>query len=187
MHGHRDRGELRRHARRERGRARLHRAAQLPSLPRLKNIGSIRLYRPDDTPPGWPALGASLTTRAIKWDLIAQQYDQMVNTPPLCAWAPRRPNRSCAVSPAAVPNTHLRRARRLVSSDLRGEIHGGLQVVENGNSANTVLHYRKDARSPARTRCAPRPQCSLCTCSSPLSCTSTRCCFSRSSPNRPGP
>ncbi len=24
------------------------------------------------------ALGASLTTRAIKWDLIAQQYDQMV-------------------------------------------------------------------------------------------------------------
>nr|WP_219668650.1 Tn3 family transposase [Streptomyces bambusae] len=46
-------------------------------LPRLKNIGSIRLYRPDDDPPGWPALGGSLT-RAIKWDLIAQQYDQMV-------------------------------------------------------------------------------------------------------------
>ena len=23
-------------------------------LPRLKNVGSIRLYRPDDTPPGWP-------------------------------------------------------------------------------------------------------------------------------------
>ncbi|GGY02961.1 hypothetical protein GCM10010358_65860 [Streptomyces minutiscleroticus] len=46
-------------------------------LPRLKNIGSIRLYRPDDTPPGWPALGASLT-RPVKWDLIAQQYDQMV-------------------------------------------------------------------------------------------------------------
>ncbi|ABP54817.1 hypothetical protein Strop_2369 [Salinispora tropica CNB-440] len=47
-------------------------------LPRLKNIGSIRVYRPDGTPPGWPALGGSLTTRAIKWDLIAQQYGQMV-------------------------------------------------------------------------------------------------------------
>ncbi|MFI5689075.1 Tn3 family transposase [Streptomyces sp. NPDC051636] len=77
MHGRRDRVELRRHARRERGRVRLHRAAQLPPTPRLKSIGSIRLYRPDDTPPGWPALGASLT-RAIRWDLIAQQYDQMV-------------------------------------------------------------------------------------------------------------
>ncbi|GAA0699986.1 hypothetical protein GCM10010193_63330 [Kitasatospora atroaurantiaca] len=46
-------------------------------LPRLKNIGSIRLSLPDDGPPSWPALGGSLT-RAIKWDLIAQQYDQMV-------------------------------------------------------------------------------------------------------------
>ncbi|GGJ56137.1 hypothetical protein GCM10010121_078410 [Streptomyces brasiliensis] len=46
-------------------------------LPRLKNIGSIRLYRPDDDPPGWPALGGSLT-RPIRWDLIAPQYDQMV-------------------------------------------------------------------------------------------------------------
>ncbi|WP_416351871.1 Tn3 family transposase [Streptomyces sp. NEAU-H22] len=33
-------------------------------LPRLKNIGSIRPYRPDDTPPGWPALGASLSAAA---------------------------------------------------------------------------------------------------------------------------
>jgi TnpA family transposase len=25
-------------------------------LPRLRNIGSIRLHRPDDAPPGWPRL-----------------------------------------------------------------------------------------------------------------------------------
>lgn len=42
--------------------------------PRLKNIGSIRLYQPDDID-SWPGLGPVLT-RPIRWDLIAQQYDQ---------------------------------------------------------------------------------------------------------------
>ncbi|KAK1184355.1 Tn3 family transposase [Streptomyces sp. NBS 14/10] len=32
----------------------------------------------------------------------------------------------------------------LVSPGLRREIRGGLQAVENWNSANTVLHYGKD-------------------------------------------
>jgi hypothetical protein len=48
-------------------------------LPRLKHIGSARLY-----PPGtggdwsWPVLGPVLSARAIDWDLVARQYDQMV-------------------------------------------------------------------------------------------------------------
>ena len=49
-------------------------------LPRLKNIGGHRLYRPDDTtdPARWAQLGPVLT-RPIRWELVAQQYDQMVN------------------------------------------------------------------------------------------------------------
>jgi TnpA family transposase len=47
-------------------------------LPRLKRIGAQRLYRPG---PGegsrWPTIEAVLT-RPINWDLIAEQYDQMI-------------------------------------------------------------------------------------------------------------
>ena len=45
-------------------------------LPRLKNIGALRLYRPEDQA-GYAQLG-SVLTRPIRWELIAQQYDQMV-------------------------------------------------------------------------------------------------------------
>lgn len=48
-------------------------------LPRLENVGSARLYRPaagEDEK--WPNLAPVLSTRTIDWDLIRQQYDQIV-------------------------------------------------------------------------------------------------------------
>lgn len=48
-------------------------------MPRLKNIGSAKLYRPaagEDE--NWPAGGPVLSTKTIDWELIAQQYDQIV-------------------------------------------------------------------------------------------------------------
>ncbi|MGW6603442.1 Tn3 family transposase [Streptomyces sp. NPDC055036] len=48
-------------------------------LPRLKNVGTARPYRPaageDDT---WPHLAPVLSTKTIDFELIRQQYDQVV-------------------------------------------------------------------------------------------------------------
>ncbi len=47
-------------------------------MPRLKNLGAQRLYRPDDGASSrWAELAPALT-RPIDWELIARQYDQMV-------------------------------------------------------------------------------------------------------------
>ena len=134
-------------------------------LPRLKNIGSARLYRRADGV-SYPGLEPVLT-RAINWDLIPQQYDQMIkyaralqlgtaeaeqilrrfntrgpkHTPPSPrskSWAARSGRRS---SPTTSP-----------TQDCAARSTRGLQVIEQWNSANVAIHYGRDAELPGADR-----------------------------------
>jgi len=102
----------------------------------------------------YPAL-APVLTRAINWDLIAQQYDEMVKFAVALRIGTaeseailRRFTRANATHPTYLALAELGKAiktiflcRYLHEEALRREIHNGLQVVENWNSANGFIFY----------------------------------------------
>ena len=125
-------------------------------LPRIKQINKVRLYRPTTgQPEAYPQLTAALT-RPIRWDLIEQNYDQMIKYATAIRQGTasteailRRFTRS-ASHPTYQAMLEVGRTQRTIfvarylrSRELQREITEGLNVVEAFNGANSVIYYGK--------------------------------------------
>lgn len=126
-------------------------------MPRLKAIHSQKLYRPDSgMSDAFPNLQPILT-RPINWELIRQQYDQMIKYATALRLGTaeteailKRFTRSNLKHPTYQALSELGKVIKTIflcdyigSEDVRREINEGLNVVENWNSANGFIFYGK--------------------------------------------
>jgi len=126
-------------------------------LPRLKRIGAQRLYRPEPGPlDRWATLNPVLS-RPINWDLIAQQYDQMIRYATALRLGTadteailRRFTRTNVAHPTYRALAELGKAVKTVflceylgSEQLRREVHEGLNVIESWNGVNGFIYFGK--------------------------------------------
>lgn len=126
-------------------------------LPRLKAIHSQRLYRPDGSAKNaYPHLEQVLS-RAINWDLIEQQYDQMIKYATALRVGTAQPEailrrftRDNVQHPTYKALAELGKAIKTIflcgylhSEALRREIHEGLNIIEQWNGANDFVFFAK--------------------------------------------
>ena len=126
-------------------------------MPRLKAIPVQKLSRPDAGQPDAYANLRAVLTRPIDWELVRQQYDQMVKyvTAVRLGTAEtesilRRFVRSNIQHPTYKAFSELGKAvktiflcRYLHSEALRREINEGLNVIEHWNSANDFIFFAR--------------------------------------------
>jgi TnpA family transposase len=125
-------------------------------LPRIKQINKVRLYRVESGESDrYPRLAAALT-RPIRWELIEQNYDQMIKYATAIKQrtasteAILRRFTESASHPVYQAMLEVGRAQKTIFAarylrlrELQREIQEGLNVVESSNGANSVILYGK--------------------------------------------
>ena len=126
-------------------------------MPRLKNIATQKLYLPDVGMKNDFQNLIPILTKPIKWDLIHQQYDEMVKYTSALKQGTadpeailRRFTRGNSAHPTYKALCELGKVIKTIflcnylqHEHLRQEIHEGLNVVENWNSANSFIFFGK--------------------------------------------
>ena len=133
-------------------------------LPRIKQINTIRLYRPEPDGSRWPRLAPALG-RTIRWDLIAANYDQVIKyttairTGTASTEAILSRFTRAASHPAYQAMLEIGRAQRSIfvcrylrERDPQREIEAALNVVESWNAANAVLCYGRSGEISSNRR-----------------------------------
>lgn len=144
-------------------------------LPRIKAIHKEKLYRPESGKPDDYQNLQNILTRPIRWDLILEQYDQIIKFATALRLGTadaesilRRFTSNNAQHPVYQALMELGRAvktiflcRYLHSEELRREIQEGLNVVESSNSVNDFIFYGK-AREISTNRREDQELAMLC-------------------------
>jgi TnpA family transposase len=119
-------------------------------LPRLKAIHSQKLYRPDGGQPDAYKHLQLVLAKPVDWELIRQQYDQMVKyTTALCLGTAeteailRRFTRNKGFAELGKATKTIFLCHYLHSEALHREIHEGLNVIEQWNGANDFVFFAR--------------------------------------------